>query len=68
VTLTRISRGIFGKDFRSQKTLQSSLEDAKRPEKSIGEIFSPISRRNQKLQYFGVDARLLQMGEFQTDY
>jgi hypothetical protein len=28
----------------------------------IGEIFSPISRRSQKLQYFEVDARLLQMG------
>jgi hypothetical protein len=52
----------FGKDIRSQKTLRSSLGDAKRPEESIGEVFSPISRRNQKLQYFEVGAqRLLQM-------
>jgi hypothetical protein len=64
-TPTRISRcGIFGKDFPSQKTLRSGLGDAKRPEESVGETFSSISRRNQKLQYFEVDARLLQMGEF----
>jgi hypothetical protein len=58
--------GIFGKDFRRQKTLQSRLGDAKRPEESIGESFSTISRRNQKLQHSEVDARLLQMGEFQS--
>jgi hypothetical protein len=38
--------------------LQSPLGGAKRPEESIGEIFSPISRRNQKLQCFEVDDRL----------
>jgi hypothetical protein len=42
---------------------QSSLGDAKRPKESIGELFIPVSRRNQKLEYFEVGARLLQMEE-----
>jgi hypothetical protein len=64
-TLTRIGcLWNFWTDFRSHKTLQRILGDAKRSEESIGEIFSPISRRNQKLQCFEVDARLFQMGEF----
>jgi hypothetical protein len=43
--------------------LRSSQGDAERPEESIGAVFSPMSRRNQKLQSFEVGARLLQMGE-----
>jgi hypothetical protein len=48
-----------------KKRCEVAQEMQKRPEESIGEIFSRISHRNQKLQYFEVDAQLLQMGELQ---